>query len=134
MGGNRNAGSVASAIQLGPEGTPPQSHCLAEADAREKELNYSPQQARRIAESCTACHLRWGWASRLLPCSGSIAGNLEERRQLTQSALHRRHFCRLDNGFQFRDFLVGQFGEELLALPRRKPAPILRTKLDEEAG
>ena len=36
MGGNRNAGSVATAIQPGPEGTPPQSNCLEEADARRK--------------------------------------------------------------------------------------------------
>jgi hypothetical protein len=41
MGGNRNAGSVATVIQPGPEGMP-QSHHLEEADARGKELNYSP--------------------------------------------------------------------------------------------
>ncbi|CAH0357340.1 hypothetical protein [Sphingobium sp. CECT 9361] len=54
MGGNRNAGSVATAIQPGPEGTPPQSNVLKEADASEKELNYSSQRVRGITSSFTA--------------------------------------------------------------------------------
>jgi hypothetical protein len=46
MGGNRNAGSVETAIQPRPRGDAAAIECLEEADAREKELNYSLQQVR----------------------------------------------------------------------------------------